>query len=291
MKQIEWNDGYKIDVDILDDAHQRLFAIVHKLIRLSENKRKSKWACTEGVKYFKGYTLRHFAEEEAYMRSINYSGYEMHKKLHDNLRNTTLTALEIDLERSDYSKESVCRFLGFCLDWLSNHILIEDRAITGKATGKWVREQSDEEILAFSQAVRCGFEKDFLMNTRVVSRYYSGEDIGKASYYRLFYKTKDGEVLQIYLAYEESLLLNLAGQLLNERYFTMNKTVLEALSPLSRQLAEHVGGYLQSVELDQPEKENVLTYGQFLQAFETEYPSYSMLFDTDAGFFAVCVEK
>ena len=71
----------------------------------------------------------------------------------------------------------------------------------------------------------------------------------------------------------------------------MDKTVLGTLAPLSRQLVEHVGVYLKSVELEKLEKENLLTYDQLLRAFEKEYPYYSMLFDTDDGFFAFCIKK
>ena len=291
MRQIEWNERYNIDVEIVDKAHQRLFSIVRKLSQMSDNERKNKWACAEGVKYFKGYALKHFAEEEAYMRSVNYSGYEMHRKLHENMRDQTLPVLEMDLVRSDYSEESISRFLGFCLGWLSQHILIEDRAITGKVSRKWVHEQSEEEYLALKQAVARVFSEDFQIDARIASRYYSGEDIGKAYYYRLLYSTKDGKKYQIFLAFEERLLLKLAGKLLNEYFAKMDRTVLNALPQLSRQLTEHVGAYLKTVELEKLEKDNLLTYDQILRAFEKEYPCYSMLFDTDAGFFAFCIKK
>lgn len=291
MQQIEWNERYNIDVEILDKAHQRLFSIVRKLSQLSDNERKNKWACTEGVKFFKGYAMKHFAEEEAYMKSINYSGYEIHKKLHDNMRDQTLVVLEMDLVRSNYSKESINRFLGFCIGWLSHHILIEDRAIKGKAARKWVHEQSEEEINSLDQSITRAFQEDFQINARVASRYYSGEDIGKAYYYRLLYRTKDGKLSQVFLAFEERLLLKLAGKMLNEYFPKMDKTVLNTLTPISRQLTEHVGVNLKTVQIDKMEKDNLLTYDQLLRAFEKEYPYHSMLFDTDGGFFAFCIKK
>lgn len=291
MGQIEWNARYNIDVELLDKAHQRLFSIVSRLSRMSEDEEKNRWACAEGVKYFKGYTLKHFAEEEAYMRSVNYRGYEMHKKLHDNMRDQTLLTLEMDLVRSDYSAESISRFLGFCVGWLSQHILIEDHAITGKVSGKWRQECSEEEIFALSQAVSRVFEEDFKMDARTASRYYSGEDIGKACYYRLLYSAKDGRKLQIFLAFEERLLLKLAGKLFGEHFPKMDNTVLSALKPLSIQLAERVGHCLEFVELDKQEKDNMLTYEQLLRAFEKEYPGLSLLFDTENGFFVFCIKK
>lgn len=76
-------------------VHKKLFsivAIVGKLIALNEDSAKQQHACREGIKYFKNYTLKHFAEEESYMRSINYSEYAMHQSLHDNMQNKTLPA-------------------------------------------------------------------------------------------------------------------------------------------------------------------------------------------------------
>ena len=77
--EIKWNDRFNIGVASIDHAHQKLFSIVGKLVALNEDETKQQHACKEGIKYFKSYTLKHFADEEAYMQSINYSGYAMHK--------------------------------------------------------------------------------------------------------------------------------------------------------------------------------------------------------------------
>lgn len=42
--------------------------------------------CQESIKYFKDHALKHFTEEEAYMASINYKGFETHRHLHDGFR-------------------------------------------------------------------------------------------------------------------------------------------------------------------------------------------------------------
>ena len=143
MKAIEWNDRFSIGVEIVDHAHQKLFSIVRKLNRLSQNSRKNEWTCMEGIKYFKNYAMTHFAQEEAYMRSVGYGGYEMHKRLHDNMVNHTLPVFEMELVKSGYSEDVLAQFLNFCSGWLTEHILIEDRAITGKVSSKWVHAGGD----------------------------------------------------------------------------------------------------------------------------------------------------
>ena len=131
-KEAEWNNHFNIGVDSIDNAHRKLFSIVRRLIHVSKDENNGQWACAEGIKYFKTYAIEHFTDEETYMKSINYEGYEIHKRLHDGMRYKTLPALEKDLLESDYSQESIQHFLGICLGWLTAHIMIEDRAITGK---------------------------------------------------------------------------------------------------------------------------------------------------------------
>lgn len=145
-KEIKWNDRFNIGVDSIDTAHRRLFSIVGKLISLNEDETKQQHACREGIKYFKSYTIKHFEDEEAYMRSINYPNLAIHKSLHDSLRDKTLPALEEEMAEQDYSRESVQHFLGICVGWLNGHIMVEDRAITGKNPHKWVHQPADDVL-------------------------------------------------------------------------------------------------------------------------------------------------
>lgn len=123
-KEIEWNERFNIGVEEVDKAHRRLFSVVRKLMELSEDEKRGRWVCEEAIKYFKSYTVKHFAQEEEYMRSIHYSGYEVHKRLHDVMRDKTIPALEKDLVESDYSREAMQHFVGISLGWLTGHILI-----------------------------------------------------------------------------------------------------------------------------------------------------------------------
>lgn len=54
--QLVWQEEYNIGVEIIDKEHQRLFKIINKLLIVDgeEEEEKSRWACQEGIKYFKG---------------------------------------------------------------------------------------------------------------------------------------------------------------------------------------------------------------------------------------------
>ena len=134
--QFIWQDRFNIGVEVIDREHRKLFSIMNRLMKFREQEDKSQWVCQEGVKYFKDHAMKHFAEEEVYMASIDYKGFETHRRLHDNFRQKTLPALEEELNRTNYSEDAISHFLGVCAGWLIGHTLTEDRAITGKAMSK-----------------------------------------------------------------------------------------------------------------------------------------------------------
>ena len=105
----EWKDDYKIGVKIIDDAHKQLFSIVSRIMRnfTEADFERNKMTCIEAIKYLKSYTMQHFAEEEEYQRSIGYHGYVNHKKVHDNMRDVVVPALEREITSSRYSRESM----------------------------------------------------------------------------------------------------------------------------------------------------------------------------------------
>lgn len=292
MNELKWNERFNIGVDGIDKAHQRLFSIVSKLILLNEDTAKQQHACWEGIKYFKNYTLKHFAEEEAYMRSINYEGYEIHKSLHDNMRDNTIPALESELEAQDYSFESVQHFLGICLGWLNGHIMIEDRAITGRVAQKWVHQPSEDEKVSLTNAVLQSFQSLFRIDAKLVSKHYSGENfsLGNKLCYRLTYRSAQGETVPVYIIYEERMVLHMLSALLGKPIKKADKTVTYALKILSQQFMDCVGNHFTFAGECRLERNDLLTFDQLLNFFYKKYPPYSLLFSTGGkGYFALCI--
>ena len=80
--QLTWQERFNIGVDYIDKEHQKLFGIMSKMIRFGEQPEKHQWICDEGIKFFKAHAMKHFVEEEEYMKSVGYQGYETHKRLH-----------------------------------------------------------------------------------------------------------------------------------------------------------------------------------------------------------------
>lgn len=111
---IEWSDRYKVGVERIDHAHQELFTIVNRLVKLLQDGGHDKWACEQTIKYLKQYTVQHFADEESYMVSIDYPRLPEQRAEHSKMRDAVLPKLEHHLVEKDYSHDAVEKFVKVC---------------------------------------------------------------------------------------------------------------------------------------------------------------------------------
>ncbi len=226
--QLMWQERYNIGVDFIDREHKKLFSILNKLLAAGKEEEKSRWACQEGIKYFKDHAMKHFAEEEAYMASIHYAGFDTHRRLHDNFRKKMIPALEKELMQTAYSAEAVNHFLGVCSGWLIAHTLTEDHAIAGKAVSKWGELLPDQMQAAMQQTIIQLLRDLFQLEARVVSECYGGERFGKGIYYRLNYENRNGERWEIMLVFEEKLIFKTIGSMIDVEASTVNAMMMHA---------------------------------------------------------------
>lgn len=288
--QFVWQDRYKIGVEIIDREHKKLFTIMNKLFAYNDaNDEKSKWAYQEGIKFFKGHAMKHFAEEELYMASINYDGYDMHRHLHDTFRRKTLPEIERELQESNYSQEAIQHFLGVCAGWIIGHTLTEDRAIVGGAESKWGDLLPAEKQEALKKSI-IQMQRDlFQLDARVINESYGGEKFGKGIYYRLLYGTDKGERWEFFLVFEEGLLVHTVGKLVGCEADGVNVMVLNATRYTARQFVEKIKSQFPNAEQFEIIEENLLNYDQFQRAFDKRNFQSSLLFNTGEGYFAFCV--
>lgn len=292
MNDIKWNDRFNLGIDSIDKAHQKLFSIVNKILSLCDDPDKQAYLCREGIKYLKNYTAQHFADEEAYMRSIHYSGYEQHKHRHDTMQNQTVPALEAELEQQNYSVESVQHFLGICIGWLNSHIMVDDFAITGRIPDRWVHVSSDDETESLIRGICQSMASQLGVEAKIVSKQYTGEDFcsGKSICFRFTYALEEGQKMQIYIAYEERFALNILSEIVGRSINKADKTVVYAVKTISQQLIQSIGTHFNPQNAAKLEKKDILSFELFLKLFEKTYPPYSLLFSTGGrGYFAICI--
>lgn len=288
--QLVWQDRYNLGVEVIDKEHKKLFSILNKLFDFGKQEEKSQWVCQEAIKYFRDHAIKHFADEEAYMLSVNYEGFDMHRRIHRNFRDRTLPALERELELTKYSEESINHFLSVCAGWLIGHSLIEDYAIVkGERIEQWDNLQPEEEQAVMGQTITGLLHSMFQLDSRLISDCYGGEKFVDGIYFRLIYSTKDKKRWEFFLVFEEKLIVSTIGSVMDTKSEAVNVMLMNAARYVAKQLVERVKRYFPSSDNFELKEEQLLTYEQFQKVFEKQKPQFSLLFDTGKGYFAYCV--
>lgn len=289
MQQIQWQDRFEIGVEIVDQAHRKLFSIVDKITELYVEQHKSQFACVEGIKYFKAYALQHFAEEEAYMRETGYPGYLAHKRLHDRMRRETLPALERELYATNFSTEAVQRFIGVCTGWLTGHIMIEDRAITG--TGSFPTLKPGDEMSVIRTVIVYPLQEMFGGGIRFIGKYTPEDVIRDAVYYELTYSVPQGPELRFVLVIGERLLLHAAGLMFGTEFYAMTDMVCFAIREIAQSLIQRAAACFEHDSgAYQLERDRFLDAGEYHQMFLEHPPQYGLLFSANQDHFALCAD-
>lgn len=290
--QLHWQERFNIGVEIVDHAHRTLFSIVEKMIQLHTEKHQDRFACVEGIKYFKAYAIKHFAEEEAYMRQIGYPDYPAHKRIHDKMKWETLPALERELYASDFSIESVQRFIGVCIGWLTGHIIIEDHAIAEKPPDSFPPPAPDDEMSLIRRVIIRPLQEVFGLSAEFIGNFPSNDMIADARYYELSCRGPKDAKLHVILIMGEPLLLRTAGLMLGIEFSAMDEIVLFAIREMAQSLIQRAavcfgmdsGAY-------RLERDRFLEAEEYTQRYGKSPPQHSLLFRVKGECFALCFDQ
>lgn len=291
-EMFEWKDDYKIGVPSIDEAHKQLFSIVSRILRnfTESNFERNKTTCIEAIKYLKGYTIQHFADEEKYQRSIGYSGYYNHKKIHDNMRDVVVPALEREIISSRYSKESMAHFVGACAGWLAAHVLIDDQAITGKAASKWKKGVDPESDEMLEEVFKIINDCSFRIPISLVSKKYAGHKLNKLFCYMDTFKAENGEEYTIVTAMEESLISNIMSGILDEQIFEIDEIMVPLITEMFKTFNRDIMFSFLPYSIENTNS-TALPESDFYEGFKDVYPDHSMLWRNECGYMAICVNK
>lgn len=290
--EFEWKDEYNIGVDIIDNAHRQLFRIVSRVINNFSDKdfEKNKMTCVEALKYLKSYTVKHFAEEEEYQLKINHPGYSVHKKIHDNMREVVVPALEKDVVSKNYSKESLENFAGVCAGWLTAHVMIEDRAIAGSVSSKWSKDVGENKENRLNDIVRGYSSSLFLMNAELFSKKYTGHRLGRLFCYNNIVEMPDGEIYSVTSAVEYPMLEVIARRLVKQEAFGLDSVMLPLVSEMMKSFNLEVIMALFNAPPDNKESK-AIPHDRFYAQYDSVYPEYSMLWKTNCGYLAFTIKN
>lgn len=125
MPLIEWSDQYSVGLEIFDNEHKKLVAIInglHDSFEQGVDRSVAERALDELVEY----TLKHFQHEESYFDDWGYPDKAAHRIAHQELRQQVL-----DYRASIGAKagvEMALELITFLRYWLLGHIMSEDKA-------------------------------------------------------------------------------------------------------------------------------------------------------------------
>lgn len=127
-----FTDEFITGIHLIDDEHKKLFEIIGKVHNAieAEHVHDKFDSILDILGELREYTQVHFADEEEYMRSINYEGLATQELLHQQFIDKLN---DLDLNDVDDNQQSyLYDFLRFLQNWLVSHILKVDKLIPVK---------------------------------------------------------------------------------------------------------------------------------------------------------------
>lgn len=128
-----WTPRLSVGVDLIDDQHKIWFEKAERLFQAGKNN-ESKEYVGELLDFLDSYTKQHFADEENYMRKINYPDFDEQKKAHSAFI-TQLTELRQNYKTSGGNIVVIINANKMVIDWLTKHISNMDTKI-----GRYAKE-------------------------------------------------------------------------------------------------------------------------------------------------------
>ena len=129
MSYFEWDDGYSVCVERLDNDHKHLFDLLNKTYdACSTSMQPENYPLI--VNELIDYLNKHFAVEETYMNSIGYPDLAAHRLEHRRFYDQVSAYRKKSYEgKEDYTRE-LTELSELIYNWLRQHILNVDQQYT-----------------------------------------------------------------------------------------------------------------------------------------------------------------
>ncbi len=127
----EMKPEYMTGITMIDEEHSQLFEYANQIYELlqSEFIADKYDNIADVLQKLRDYTKKHFADEEAYMESIQYKQVFMQKVQHQEFINR-LDSWNLDeIDAMENQDQVIAEMLNFLTDWLIHHILELDTRI------------------------------------------------------------------------------------------------------------------------------------------------------------------
>lgn len=127
----EMKPEYMTGITMIDEEHSQLFAYANQVYELlqSEFIADKYDNIADVLQKLRDYTKKHFADEEAYMESIQYKQVFMQKVQHQEFINRLDSWNLAEIDEMEDQDKVIEDMLTFLTDWLIHHILELDTQI------------------------------------------------------------------------------------------------------------------------------------------------------------------
>lgn len=124
MDYIVWQDDFCVGSKLMDEQHKTMFSIINQLYDELEGGRKPirfKQILDHAVEY----ANKHFNDEEEIMKSVGFTDFENHRKLHDfyKVKINQFAALT----QQHGLRDNGADLLRYLKDWWKNHVVRMDK--------------------------------------------------------------------------------------------------------------------------------------------------------------------
>ena len=122
-----WTPNLAVGVELIDNEHKELIARIDALYEAGKNHKSAEYV-GELLRFLQEYTQKHFLDDEDYMLSIRYPGYQAQKEQHTAFI-AHLDELKKKYDNTGGSLLVVIDANQFMLNWLTKHISVLDKQI------------------------------------------------------------------------------------------------------------------------------------------------------------------
>lgn len=124
---LEWTQDLATGSEEIDFQHKELFRRVNALLE-SCRQGKGKAELNIVIEFLDEYVVKHFSEEEKFMRKYEYPGHASHKTEHLKFI-ATFSELKKEIERQGPALDLVVKTNRMIVQWLINHISKVNRSL------------------------------------------------------------------------------------------------------------------------------------------------------------------
>ena len=282
-----WSEKFSIGVPLIDSQHQALFNGIERIYNiLSDHEADRDRRVTEDAIFFlEQHTIRHFADEEAYMRSISDANYALHKAQHAAIM-TEIAQKKQEIISSNYAPRSVRQLLGALLSWLTYHTLEVDRLIGKQLSAV---DHSNAIGLALENAITKVLSDMLQITPVLVDPEYTGAFYGNELFCCIKGDVSEHECFQLLFAADLQVIQQAVGKLFGVPVSETADLVESAFEELCRVLSIHFVKYYCKNAFLNIKSSVVVSSGQISKAVPSVAPVCSMLFNDPYGSFCIQV--